>query len=86
MKKDTLGKEEVARYLEDLINGTGTEWDWDDFTSGMSLDDEYLETIRRRVANLGREFPTDKRHKWANEQGLDVIRAYIKELRDEPPQ
>ena len=86
MKKHTLGKEEVARYLEDFINGTGTEWDWDDFTSGMSLDDEYLETIRRRVANLGREFPTDKRHKWANEQGLDVIRAYIKELRDEPPQ
>lgn len=39
---------EVARYLRDFIEGTGGEWDFDDFTS-MPLADPRLEAIRDRA-------------------------------------
>lgn len=40
--------EEVARYLRDFIEGTGGEWDWDDFAS-VTIKDQALESIRQRA-------------------------------------
>ena len=39
--------EEVVRYLRDFIDGTGEDWDWDDFVS-IQIEDPRLEDIRRR--------------------------------------
>jgi hypothetical protein len=43
---------EVARYLRDLIDGTGGEWDFDDFAS-VPLADPRLESIRSRAEHRG---------------------------------
>lgn len=43
--------EEVARYLRDFLNGTGGDWDWDDFIS-IPITDARLEAIRDRAAHL----------------------------------
>nr|WP_313393607.1 hypothetical protein [Brevundimonas diminuta] len=40
--------EEVAQYLRDFIDGTGDEWDWDDFAS-VTIKDQALESIRHRA-------------------------------------
>jgi hypothetical protein len=40
--------EDVARYLRDFIEGTGDEWDWDDFAS-VTLEDQALDSIRQRA-------------------------------------
>nr|WP_303705086.1 hypothetical protein [Brevundimonas naejangsanensis] len=40
--------EEVAQYLRDFIEGTGGEWDWDDFAS-VTIKDQALESIRHRA-------------------------------------
>src|SRR5688572_28945253 len=37
--------EEVAGFLRDFAEGTGGEWDWDDFTS-VPITDPRLEAIR----------------------------------------
>ena len=44
--------DEVARYLRDFIDGTGDEWDWDDFTS-ISIADPRLDAIRERASRYG---------------------------------
>ncbi len=40
---------EVVRYLRDFIDGTGGEWDWDDFES-VPISDPALERIRNEAA------------------------------------
>ena len=43
---------EVARYLRDLIAGTGGDWDWDDFES-VPITDSVLDRIRLEAAKAG---------------------------------
>lgn len=48
MSKARRTAEEVARYLRDFIDGTGGDWDWDDFVS-VTIEDQALESIRPRA-------------------------------------
>lgn len=77
-----LGRFEVAKILEDFLQGSGGPWDWDDFTQGMApLRDPGLEAIRARCAGLGVEFPPASSGRYCSEEGLRVLRSYISELR-----
>jgi hypothetical protein len=75
-------REEVADILEDFVSGKGGNWDWDDFISFRIADSE-LERIREHCANLDSEHPSDK-GRYCSEKGLEVIRDYIKLLRNVP--
>jgi hypothetical protein len=46
--KAKLSAAEVAKYLRDYIEGTGSNWDWDDFTS-VPIADPQLDEIRREA-------------------------------------
>lgn len=46
-----LSAKEVAKYLRDFRDGTGGDWDWDDFTSVL-IADPRLDDIRARAARL----------------------------------
>jgi hypothetical protein len=80
-QKHSLTKQEVAEIIADFLAGSGDRWDWDDFTSGMSLEDPYLEKIRLRCAGLADEFPPDRPERYCNEDGLRVMRQCIEELK-----
>jgi hypothetical protein len=80
-RKSKLTRQEVAQILEEFLEGTGSWFAWDSLTLGMSFEDEYLEKIRIRCAQLSQEFPPEKPHEYCNEHGRDVIRDYINELR-----
>ncbi|MXP45958.1 hypothetical protein GRI43_00945 [Altererythrobacter luteolus] len=43
--------EEVEGYLRDFIEGTGEEWDWDDFVS-IEIADTRLDSIRERASKF----------------------------------
>jgi hypothetical protein len=43
---------EVARYIREFIDGTGGDWDWDDFES-VPIRDPHLDRIRREAARAG---------------------------------
>lgn len=79
MKKEP-DRFEVAKILEDFLQGSGSPWKWDDFTLGMSFRDPVLEAIRQRCAGLSREFPPATPEKYCGEEGLQVLRSYISEL------
>ena len=46
-----LSADEVVNYLRDFIEGTGGEWDWDDFTS-EPIKNPRLESIRIRASAI----------------------------------
>jgi hypothetical protein len=84
MPRRILGHVDVAQILEDFVEGRGHPLAWDGFTQGSSrddFDDERLDQIRRRCACLDQEFPPKRPGEFCNEQGLDVIRRYVEELR-----
>jgi len=72
---------EVAQILENFLEGTGGPWDWDDFISVGDVADERLRQIQQHVNLLSEEFPPEKPGEFCNQQGRDVIRSYIVELR-----
>ena len=79
MPKQKLSRGEVARTLQNFLEGTGYEWAWDDFTS-FPLEDNELERIKTRCATLDSEFPPVEKGHFCGEEGLAVIRRYVKEL------
>lgn len=81
IKKYKLSYPEVAQILENFLGGKGNPLAWDGFTLGMSFEDKYLEEIRIRCAGLSQEFPPNNPNEYCNEQGRDVIRGYIEQLR-----
>jgi hypothetical protein len=46
--KCKLSAAEVAKYLREFVDGSGGEWDWDDFTS-VPITNPQLDDIRLRA-------------------------------------
>jgi len=80
-KQSKTNRKDVAKILQDFLEGTGDPLAWDGFTLGMSFEDEFLEKLRLRCANLSREFPPERPNEFRREDGRQVIRQYIRELR-----
>ena len=72
--------EEVATYIERSLEGTGGEWDWDDFTS-VPIRDPELEKIRLRCLGLDREFPPTEAGAYCSSEGFAVLREMLEQLR-----
>lgn len=46
-----LAARDVATYLRNFLEGTGDNWDWDDFTS-IPIADPTLDSVRQEAASL----------------------------------
>jgi hypothetical protein len=79
-KKYKRNRNQVADLLDSFLGEENGSKAWDAFLS-FPLEDENLETIRIRCANLDREFPPDIDGQFCSDKGIEVIRAYIAELR-----
>lgn len=79
-KRTNRTPEEVATYIENFVNGTGGDWDWDDFVSCPITDDE-LDAIRSNCSQLEGDYPSCGKG-WCNEEGLQVMLALAKNLRE----
>jgi hypothetical protein len=77
--KSKATKEEVAKTIENFVNGSDGPWDWDDFIS-VRIADEELEAIRIECLRTQSDYPGDPNH-WCNEEGLEVLRSLAKQLR-----
>jgi hypothetical protein len=76
-----LARLEIATILENFLEGTGGRWEWDDLISVGDVADERLRQIQQHVNLLSDEFPPEKPGEYCNEQGREVIRRYIADLR-----
>lgn len=83
-KKPTY--EEQRAYLiqaiRDFIDGTGGEWDWDDFTSCPTSYPE-LDAVRGFCLGLRNSYPPSKRTEWCNSDGMGELRRRLEELETE---
>ena len=77
--KCETNREDVAKSIQDFVDGTGGQWDWDDFISSRIVDEE-LETIRTKCLSVQSEYPGGP-NQWCNEQGVDVLRGLARQLR-----
>lgn len=77
-------REEVAKTIEAFVNGTGRQWDWDDFTS-IRLDDPELEAIRKRCVSVPDEFPPTTRGEYCGAGGIEAMREIAQRLRAPEP-
>ena len=75
-----MTREEIANTIEGFVNGTGSQWDWDDFTS-IRLKDPELEAIREKCVSIRDEYPPSDPHTYCNEAGLEVMRGIVADLR-----
>ena len=66
-----LSAQEVETYLRDFLEGTGGDWDWDDFTSG-SITEPALERFRVEAASV--PLPLDA-------EGEATLRRLLEEVR-----
>ena len=66
--------------IESFLDGTGGDWDWDDFMS-VSTGDPFLDSIRMRCAQLPEEFPAEKQGHYCGPGGVEVLRGFVRELR-----
>ena len=80
---DELDSREVAQIIEDFLGHKGNRWAWDDFTLGMSFQDKRLERIQRRCAGLSQEFPAATPNEYCGEQGREIMREFVRQLRSE---
>lgn len=71
-------REDVAKAIEDFVNGAGGPWDWDDFIS-CRIADEELEEVRIKCLRTQCDYPSGATG-WCNEQGLDVLRDLARQL------
>jgi hypothetical protein len=72
--------EKIANTIDGFVNGTGRQWDWDDFTS-IRLKDPELEAIRQRCVSIPDEFPPANPHAYCSEAGLQEMRRIVSDLR-----
>ena len=76
-----MSREEAATTIENFLSGAGGRWDWDDFIS-LPITDSRLDEIRKRCSALWEEFPARESGHYCGPGGLEVMRGFIRELRD----
>src|SRR5438477_12304242 len=70
--KQRLTNQEVEKILEDLLEGKGGDWVWDDFALGVSFGDHGLETIRIWCAGLSQEYRSNNPGEYGDDEGQPV--------------
>ncbi len=78
----TMTYREVADTLEAFVDRRGGKWDWDNYMSATSFADPYLQHVQERMIHLDDEFPAERGKGFCNLEGMQVIRDYVRELRE----
>jgi hypothetical protein len=74
---------EVANIIEAFVEGTGRDWDWDDFCS-LKIENSELDAIRLKCINLSFTLSPPQGYGYCNEQGIRLLRGVVKDLRKLP--
>jgi hypothetical protein len=81
VKKHTkMTPSEVADVIESFITDTCGDWDWDDFIY-TPINDDKLNRIRIQCGEIALKYPPTEPGHYTNEEGINVLRQYVKELR-----
>lgn len=74
---------EVANIIEAFVEGTGGDWDWDDFCS-LQIENRELDAIRIKCCQLDDTHPPVVRGHYCNDEGIGILREMVRNLRGLP--
>ena len=74
---------EVADIIEAFVEGTGRDWDWDDFCSAK-IENRELDAVRLKCINVSFTHPPPQGYEYCNEEGIQLLREIVKGLRRLP--
>jgi hypothetical protein len=69
----------VVKSLRDFLDGTGGQWDWDDFTS-IPTGYPDLEAVQQFCVSISREYPPTEGGGWCSAQGIRELKRKLEEL------
>lgn len=69
--------------IEAFVEGTGGDWDWDDFCS-LQIENRELDAIRIKCCQLDDTHPPVVRGHYCNDEGIDILREMVRNLRGLP--
>jgi len=75
-----MTRKEVASLIERFIDGSSSEWEWDDFISIVSSDDQ-IEDVRRSCSQLADRYPPVSHGQYCSPKGIEELRSLIASLR-----
>jgi hypothetical protein len=70
----------IGDLIESFLRGTAEPYAWENFCK-LPNSDPYLDGIRKRCANLDKEFPPDRPGEFCNADGVRLLRSLAAELR-----
>jgi hypothetical protein len=73
-------REDVAKAIDEFVEGTGRQWDWDGFTS-IRLDDPELEAIRKKCLAMPDQFPPTTKGAYCSPDGIQAMRELAQGLK-----
>jgi hypothetical protein len=76
--------EEVAKAIEDFLQATGGDHDWDDFLN-WRIADPFLESVREKCGDIYEEYPATEKGHYCGDEGVEVLRGLLKEVRTKTP-
>ena len=75
-----LTNQQVADIIDAFVDGTGADWDWDDFCS-LEIENQALDAIRLRCCSLPLIHPPQSADRYCNQAGIDLLREVARDLR-----
>ena len=75
-----ISLDEAAEIIESFVDGSGSTWDWDDFTS-IKYRNETLEQVRKRCIGVANDYRPDEPGRWCSDEGITVLRKIAADLR-----
>jgi len=66
-------REDLAKRIEDFLEGRGGPHDWDDFTT-FPLKNPELEKIRKECFEIGITYRSKKKTEWCTDEGIAELR------------
>jgi hypothetical protein len=72
--------EEIEKTISNFLQGTGGEWEWDDFT-GIPLRDPKLDKIREQCADLQYTYRSKVKTEYCSKEGIEVLKELHEQIK-----
>jgi hypothetical protein len=69
----------VIRTIREFLDGTGGQWDWDDFTSFPTGYPEW-DAVQQFCLSLSNDYPPTEKGGWCNEDGIRELERKLHQL------
>jgi hypothetical protein len=73
--------EEISKTIDDFLDGTGGEWDWDDLCS-IAIEAPELDHVRVLCSSTCFIYPPTEKGHYCSPEGRAYLRELARKLRD----